>query len=70
MQISILPPSPFPNKGCEQAFNCGKEFFLAGLGADKLNEALSFCDNQLEVLWFIRGIEAEAADLIIAEAKS
>lgn len=63
---TILNPTPFPDQGCESAFNCGKEFILAGGTPDMLPKALTFCDTNLERVWFLRGMETEILDAMEA----
>lgn len=57
----------FPNSGCKQAFDCGKEFIIAGGTPDRVYEALTFCDTSEEEAFFLLGCAEECEDLITTE---
>ncbi len=62
-------PRPFPDEGCERAFNCGKEFILGGGTPDMLPKVLSsYCETNLEKFWFLRGMNTEILDAVEATA--
>lgn len=53
----------YPNDGCKQAFECGKEYVLSGGTPKDLHIALTFCDNLAEEAFFLLGCAEEARDL-------
>lgn len=53
----------FPTEDCRKAFECGKEFVIAGLQPKDLDDALKFCDTRQEEVFFLMGCAEESRDL-------
>lgn len=53
----------FPNDGCRQAFECGKEYVIGGGTPGDIHIALTFCDNPEEEAFFLLGCAEESYDL-------
>lgn len=56
-------PRFFPTGGCRAAFECGKEYVIAGGNVDKVDEALTFCETRQEEAFFLMGCAEEQRDL-------
>lgn len=53
----------FPSEDCRKAFECGKEYIIAGGLPQNLDEALKFCDTRQEEVFFLMGCAEESRDL-------